>query len=407
MMEEVHQEPDLGLFSGNNEKSSVGFLASLCHEIRTPVSVIQGYSELLKQQLVNLEDRKLAEAIHQNNQKLLTLLTKLGDLAAVESGSSMQYVSAYSPQKILRDAAASVQTLAENHDVHIQSVCDSSLPEFIQVDKRALSQALQQVFEQSVKLASLGEVSCDVTFNPTENQTCLTFDINIPQPIDHYIFTDQDSSSGFFPSAADSVSMSLARKLIDKMGGKFQYLCEDVGNIKIWFSLPVTVVSEKEETCHKKPSFSPRVKKTSALGKDALHDCRVLVVEDNVDNQKLISYFCERAGATVNNVFNGMIALGELLAANVMQDPYDIILMDIDMPVMDGYEATRRIRCTLDTPIIAITAHTLEGDRERCLAAGCNDYLSKPIDRKLLIETMARLVNAKSSNHTFQEVHVN
>ncbi len=403
MMKEVHREPDSEIFSDSNGKSSVGFLASLCHEIRTPVSVIQGYSELLKQKLASAEDRQLAEAIYQNNQQLLKLLTKLGDLASVESGSSMQYVSAYSPQKILRDAAVSVQTLAEIHEVHIQSVCDSSLPELVQVDKRSLSQALQQVFEQSVRLASLGEVSCHLAFKSTENQTCLTFDINIPQPIDNYIFIDQDSSSGFLPSVADSVSMLLARKLIDKMGGEFQYLYEDAGNIQIWFSLPIEVTSEKEKYSYKQPSFSPTVKKTPASVKDALRDCRVLVVEDNVDNQKLISYFCERAGATVNNVFNGMIALGELLAANVMQDPYDIILMDIDMPVMDGYEATRRIRCTLDTPIIAITAHTLDGDRERCLAAGCNDYLSKPIDRKLLIETMARLLNAKSSNHTLHE----
>ncbi|VAX40279.1 hypothetical protein MNBD_PLANCTO02-1925 [hydrothermal vent metagenome] len=399
-MEELNPNKKLSIV--DSEKTFVGFLASLCHEIRTPVSVIQGYSELLKEQMQNLEDRNVAEIIHQNGQQLLTLLTKLSDLADIETGAMVPYVSTCSPDKILHETATFVQSLAAANDVHISATSDPDLPECVQVDKKRLIQILQQVFEQSIRLASLGEVACQVTStSPGDKQRMLIYNISIPQSVDDYIFIDQQS--GFLPSAADSVSMILARKLVERMGGEFQYLSDQLDCIGIRFSVPVEVVQGEKSQVESDSSPQQDSKKSLKQKKDILKHCRILIVEDHLDNQKLLSYICQRAGATTNCVFNGMIAIGELLAANLMQDPYDIILMDIDMPVMDGYETTRRIRETMDVPIIAITAHTMQGDRERCLEIGCNDYLSKPVDRKLLIETITRLFKQKTANCSLKE----
>ena len=114
---------------------------------------------------------------------------------------------------------------------------------------------------------------------------------------------------------------------------------------------------------------------------------RILIAEDCTDNQRIFQFFLEHAGATIELVEDGAQALGAVAAAGSSGKPFDIILMDMDMPMMDGYEATRMLRATgCRTPIIALTAHALSGDRSKCLAAGCNDYIPKPVDRAHLID---------------------
>jgi CheY-like chemotaxis protein len=148
--------------------------------------------------------------------------------------------------------------------------------------------------------------------------------------------------------------------------------------------------------CRRRPSEKGAKLMTLPIGSKL--DCRILLVEDGFDNQRLIAHVLRKAGAEVSVAENGQVAVDLALAAKQADSAFDIILMDIQMPVMDGYEATRQLRTTGYTnPIIALTANVMTGNRQKCLDAGCDDYMTKPFDLSTLVTAVAKLLARESS----------
>lgn len=153
-------------------------------------------------------------------------------------------------------------------------------------------------------------------------------------------------------------------------------------------SLDEVKMLESSPPCHR---FSKQPQRGVSAEPDYRLDCRVLLVEDGPDNRRLCSFLSKKAGAEVTLAENGQVAVEKAAAARELNIPFHIVLMDMQMPVMDGYEATRRLRADgRSDPIIALTAHAMKGDREKCLAAGCDDYLTKPIHRQTLVRSLAQ-----------------
>ena len=196
------------------------------------------------------------------------------------------------------------------------------------------------------------------------------------------------------------LGLIISQRLIELLGGSISADQYDQSGTTIKFSI---ATGDASEVKMEKVSVTKRleqIKASRSTQELVKEDCRILLVEDGIYNQRLINYLLTKAGAEINIVENGQLAIDDLLQSQAIGDPpgdsYDLILMDIQMPVLDGYATTRKLRSMGFTkPIIALTAHAMTNDRQRCLDAGCDEYLSKPIDRKRLISTINSVLKTR------------
>lgn len=371
----------------NQAKSE--FLSNMSHEMRTPLSAILGFADLLHGH--ELSGEAAAEglsSIRRSAEHLMALINDLLDLAKIEAGELTLNSSAFSPWDALRDGAALIRSKAEAKGLSLLLQKGEGVPDLVKGDATRVRQTLAHVLSNAVKFTERGAVHA-----------------RIDGAAGRLVFTVEDSGIGMssdelsrlfkpFRQADGSPSrrfggaglgLSLTKRLVEAMGGTIEAESQPQRGTTLTITLPL-------------PAASAPVGLTSPSAPARLDNLRILLAEDGEDNQRLIRHVLERAGASVHIAENGAEAVDAALGASQSPQPFDLILMDIQMPLVDGCAATRRLRAEGYTgPIVALTAHAMAGDRERCLRCGCDDYTTKPIDRKDLLARCAKWAGVKST----------
>jgi PAS domain S-box-containing protein len=359
------------------------FLANMSHEIRTPLTGILGYAEMLVNYCKSDADRKnYAGKIKRNADNLTELINDILDLSKVEAGALKVEQLKLSLSEEIENVLSSLEDQAKEKGLAIESAMERPLPTFIASDPKRLRQILINILGNAIKFTDKGLVSLRVA---RENKliafTVTDTGCGIPMDSQEKLFQPfvQADSSTTRKYGGTGLGLVLSRRLAQALGGDL-ILVRSTPNQGSCFK--ITIDSGNPEEL---PSAGEII--DSPLKPQSLKNLRVLLAEDQPDNEELITHFLKEAGAVVDVARDG----GEALTlAN--SGKYAVILMDIQMPVMDGYEVTRRLRTSgMQTPIIALTAHAMLEEREKCMKAGFSDFLTKPLNLPSLLQTVQKL----------------
>ena len=377
------------------------FLANMSHEIRTPMTAILGYTELLANSVEHPGHREAVKIIQRNGDHLLTLINDILDLSKIEAGKLHVEHVACSPMAILSDVVSLMRVRSDAKGLSMRMESIEPLPESVMTDPTRLRQVLVNLVGNAIKFTEAGEVRLIAKFLDAETPSPrLCYEV-----VDTGIgMTTEQIQSLFVPFqqaeaqttrrfGGTGLGLAISRRLATLLGGDITARSEPEKGSTFVLTIEAHLASDTEAASKPTDTASPDSNRKRPM---ELH-CRVLLAEDGLDNQRLFSLLLKKGGAEVTVVENGQAAVQEALAAGSQGDPFDIILMDMQMPIMDGYEATRRLRVQGWTgPIIALTAHAMAEDRQKCLDAGCDDYLSKPIKKPDLLEIVARHTPART-----------
>jgi len=382
----------------NQSKSA--FLANMSHEIRTPMTAILGFAENVSETVREPEIVDAISTIRRNGEYLLGLINDILDLSKIEADKVVVERIACNPCEIIAETASLMRVHAEAKGITIEFEYVSDIPEIILTDPTRVRQTLINLIGNSIKFTEQGKVRLITQLVTDGDEPLMQFDV-----ADTGIgMTSEQAAKLFQPFTQADVSttrkfggtglgLTISRQLARLLGGELT-LVETASGIGTRMRVTVAAGSLAGVKMLEDPLAATTLKPEAASAETARRDdrttlegARILLAEDGPDNQRLIAFILKKVGADVTIVENGELAVEAAQAALAEERPYGVILMDMQMPVMDGYDASIMLRAQGYTrPIIALTAHAMESARQECLDAGCDDYASKPIDRKLLIE---------------------
>ncbi len=388
-------------------RSKSEFLANMSHEIRTPMTAILGFSDVLLGNLNKEENISATNTIKRNGEYLLELINDILDLSKIEAGKLEVERIACSPDKVVGDVASLMRVRADAKGLPLEIEYVGGIPETIQCDPTRLRQILINLAGNAIKFTERGRVRLvSRLVQSTSRPTCMQFDV-----VDTGIGMTQEQSSKLFQPfmQADAsttrkfggtgLGLSISKRLAEALGGDIT-ISSSPGEGST-FSVTVETGSLDGVTIRENVTETMAESKHEAKVADAPAsklDCRLLLAEDGPDNQRLISFVLKKAGAEVTLAENGLIAHDKALEAREAGESFDVILMDMQMPIMDGYQATQKLReANYTGPIVALTANVMSGDHEKCLQAGCDGYATKPIDRAKLFATIAEFLAPDTS----------
>jgi PAS domain S-box-containing protein len=390
------------------------FLANMSHEIRSPLTGIMGYADILLSKLRDPEDIEYLNTIKESGNYLIEIVSDILDLAKIEAGKLVLNIEEVSVHAVLVEVQSLMDVRAKQKRLPVVLRYEGVLPVTIQTDRTRLRQILINLVSNAIKFTERGRVEIVARFLeddglPTKRGTrasqpgghrrtgASAFQVEVidtgmgiapeHQAILFQPFTQADSRSTR-EYGGTGLGLTITKRLVEMLGGHISFESALGQGSAFRITVPTGTVgpigahkSEPLDAAASKPIDSP------------LRDHRVLVVDDREEICYLVSRYVKDAGAQPTSVSSGPAAIKAIQAAQETE-PFDAMILDIQMPNMDGFDVARTLRAKgFRTPIIALTAAAMVGDREKCLQAGCDDYLTKPIDRNALVRLIAQHVH--------------
>ncbi|HIJ54258.1 MAG TPA: response regulator [Planctomycetes bacterium] len=377
------------------------FLTNMSHEIRTPMNAIIGFSEVLAEERLTDEQRYHVDIIRESAEDLLLLINDILDYSEIEAGKLDIDIVYCFLQQVLAVVESSMRQAAREKGVAFEILQCEELPVQIRTDPVRLRQCLINLINNAIKFTNEGHTYVNVSMQEVDSKPFIRFDvedtgIGIPADKQDSIFEEfaRLDSSAARRFKGTGLGLVITKKLAILLGGELTLTSEPGKGSVFSLTIPAGVNVKAQPSFNKyKPVIDLNQEMdTSETTKQVKFSGRVLVAEDSQSNQVLIKLLLEKLGTQVTIVPDGKEAVQKALSR-----PFDLIFMDIQMPNMDGLSATKILRQKgLKTAIVALTAYAMRGDDEKCISAGCSDYIAKPIDRKTLLKVIRKYLPKKS-----------
>ena len=386
-------------------RAKTRFLSKMSHELRTPLTSILGYAEVLMEGALTGEQRQAADAVRRNGAWLLSLLEEILNFADLEDGRIALRPEPCSPREIVAGVAAEVEERRQAKGLRLLVEHDAALPPQVLTDPGRLCDVLLHLVTNAITFTEAGEVAVTTRWLAL-NGSVQQLEVEVRDtgigisPERMAVLYSPFEAETLRPARGPGglgLGLSISRRLAQLLGGSLEAQSElGVGSrftLRIAVgqtSQPAPMSEAPAPSEPAEPGCTSPIATQPTPGRTPL-SCRVLVAEDSPDSQRLFRAVLTKAGATVVVADNGQMAVDSALAAVDENAPFDLILMDMQMPILDGYDATRQLRSAgYSHPIVALTAEAMSYDRAKCLGAGCDDYATKPIVREQLIALVAQ-----------------